>query len=302
MLSCTVINARRPELAYNYACGGYIIRPTTARVRCAYDKDAGSLRFACSNTSNYKMAKRTLRDADGSCLGGCGPAWCDAASTPSSSACAWRTVRDAMLEQGSKRVDEVARNCSRGPVACTYNEVVISLKPWRKALPDSIEAFFVTPSCDAAKFGQIASWHAQLFNTHPFAKQLNVSKLPLLLYDPQQRPAFRDVTPAPPEPPPPSSPEPPPLPALPHDCSWRLDASFVNLKERDLQRWCSDLHGRESCQQHYYFRRSRRIAEGVTRGGELVRCVWQASTKSCKSGQAHGVNVFACPPPPPTSR
>ena len=65
MLSCTMVNARRPELAYNYGCSGYVIRPKAAKLRCSYRMDAGSLRFACSPNSGYKMARHTLRRAVG---------------------------------------------------------------------------------------------------------------------------------------------------------------------------------------------------------------------------------------------
>lgn len=297
MLSCTVINARRPELSYNYGCSGFIIRASSARIRCAYPVDAGTLRYACSPTSGYTMAKRTLRNSSGTCLGGCGPEWCDEKTRRGEIPCAWRASQLLEVMQHQERVSpkNAAATCTRGPVACTYNEIVIDLTHWRESLPESVEAMFVTPGCEASKLRQVESWHTDLLKF--YSGRLSAANAPLLLYDPRAQPAFRDITPRPPPAAPPSPPEPPPLPALPHDCSWRLNANFYDLRANDTHRWCSALRdqGRGICQQHFYFRNRR----PGSRGGELVRCTWdRLSANRCVSGTARGVNIFSCPPPP----
>ena len=299
-LAATIVNKRRMQIAYGYGCAGFVVHPVSTTVKCAYERDAGSLRFACSPDSGYPMAKHTLHHPNGTCLGGCGAEWCSSWGTHSKGSatpCAWRRLSDAMRAQERTPPHEAAASCSRGPEACVYNEVVIDLAIWRSSLPRSIDAVFMTPRCDSNTTQRVIDWHAQLLLTYP--GQLSVHTTPLLVFDPHSDRAFRDVTPLPPPSAPPSPPETPPLPALPHDCSWRLEAGFHDLRVHHPNRWCSDVsdQGRDACQRHYYFRRRRGVDN--KQGGELVRCAWQSRAQRCASGRVDGVNVFSCPPPAP---
>lgn len=188
-------------------------------------------------------------------------------------------------------------------------QIIVGLSQWRAALPLAVEAVFVTPACSADARTHATAWHRAFVRAYYHGGTLSTPP-PLVEFVPPRGDGgaafFREFDP-------PAPPSAPPMPALPHDCSWAHwpRSGLHNLRPAAAERsgrtrmsaapgpavvWCSALEGqgRHACESHYYLRQRRANGTHAPSPRELVRCVFQTSTRSCVGGREPNVSLFRC--------
>jgi hypothetical protein len=156
--------------------GGFVVRPTTARVLCAFRSDGGTIsngRDPCCGTENLHHLPPALQRQHLRKLGSC---WCTEPGPRFKCAHAADAFVDMM--RGQNR---------RG-----HNEVVLDVDVLAERLPHSIEAFVafrVRPPATPKPLHEqaIVHVHRAFVRNH----SLEPDDVPLLVYDDERTPPFR---------------------------------------------------------------------------------------------------------------
>ena len=171
--------AHSQRALYDETLGGFVVSPEAAVVNCAYSGDAST---QGEHTSCLHHPK------PGPCLAGCsieGNAPVHCTRVTDSSGCSWPpTDLESMLIQ--------QRDIGGG----IYNEIVFNVDAWVEQLPRTVEAVFVQLSqAHSPEFVRVREAKAREAHRRFLAEyNLPMSEVPLLAFDPNASPAFRDIS------------------------------------------------------------------------------------------------------------
>lgn len=137
LLSASVKDTNGNIPIYLKVGGGVIVRPNTAELLCGWSADGG--------TNARQCAPLYVSDT---CVPGCygtgingAPVWCEDRENPGND-CPWKPDDFSLLKT------KIVSHAAEGPD--NYNELVFDAKSWSEHVADTIEAFFVTSTTDAA--------------------------------------------------------------------------------------------------------------------------------------------------------